>query len=70
MNAAAQASRPDLRHALQGAGWTALISFGLFLPLIGFVTYQDVNNQIALDTRFGLLGIFVSTMTLDRKSVV
>jgi len=66
MNAAAQASRPDLRHALQGAGWTALISFGLFLPLIGFVTYQDVNNQIALDTRFGLLGIFVSTMTLGR----
>jgi branched-chain amino acid transport system permease protein len=66
MSADEQASGPDLPHALRDARWTALISFGLFLPLIGFVTYQDVNNQIALDTRFGLLATFVGVMTLGR----
>jgi branched-chain amino acid transport system permease protein len=30
------------------------------------VTYQDVSNQIALDTRFGLLAAFVAIMTLGR----
>jgi branched-chain amino acid transport system permease protein len=66
MSADGQASRPDLPRALRDAGWTALITFGLFLPLIGFVTYQDVNNQIALDTRFGLLAAFVAIMTVGR----
>src|SRR5579862_2878828 len=66
MSAAAQASRPDLLRALRDAGWTAIITFGLFLPLIGFVTYQDVNNQIALDTRFGLLAGFVAVVTIGR----
>src|ERR1700757_4181318 len=66
MSAEAPASRPYLVRALREAGWTALVAFGLFLPLIGFVTYQDVSNQIALGTRWGLLAAFVGVVTLGR----
>jgi branched-chain amino acid transport system permease protein len=66
MSALAPISRVDLARALREAGWTSVITFGLFLPLIGFVTYQDVNNQIALDTRWGLLAAFVAIITLGR----
>jgi len=66
MSADVPASRPDLPRVLREAGWTALIAFGLFLPLIGFVTYQDQSNQIALGTRWGLLAAFVAVITLGR----
>jgi branched-chain amino acid transport system permease protein len=60
MRAPAQPARDGLVSALRDAGWTALLAFGLFLPLIGFVTYQDINNQLALGTRWGLLAAFVA----------
>ena len=47
-------------RALRDAGWTALLAFGLFLPLIGFVTVQNMDRQLVLDTRFGLLAAFVA----------
>ena len=66
MSAAGEASRSEVLPALRDAAWTALLAFGLFLPLIGFVTYQDVSNQIALGTRWGLLAAFVAVITLGR----
>jgi branched-chain amino acid transport system permease protein len=66
MRAPDQAARDGLAPALRDAAWTALLAFGLFLPLIGFVTYQDINNQLALGTRFGLLAIFVAIAATGR----
>jgi branched-chain amino acid transport system permease protein len=59
MRASAQISRDGLVPALRDAGWTALVAFGLFLPLIGFVTYEDINNELVLGTRWALLAVFV-----------
>jgi branched-chain amino acid transport system permease protein len=66
MDVDARAPRLDVARALRDAGWAALLAFGLFLPLIGFITYQDVNNELALGTRWGLLAIFVAVIALGR----
>jgi branched-chain amino acid transport system permease protein len=59
-------SRIDVVRALREAAWTALIAFGLFLPLVGFVTIQNLNNALILETRFGLLATFVALAALGR----
>jgi branched-chain amino acid transport system permease protein len=41
--------------ALRDAGLTALVAFGVFLPLIGFHAIQNMRNELVLDTRFPLL---------------
>jgi branched-chain amino acid transport system permease protein len=50
----------DVLAALKRAGFTALIALGLFLPLIGFKTTQDIHNELVLQSRFPLLLIFVA----------
>ena len=52
-------TRNDLAHALKDAGASALIAFGLFLPLIGFHAVQDIRNELVLETRWPLLAAFV-----------
>ncbi len=49
----------DLPRALKQAGIAGLIAFGMFLPLIGFSTIQTMSNELALETRPGLLGTLV-----------
>ncbi|HWF97536.1 MAG TPA: high-affinity branched-chain amino acid ABC transporter permease LivM [Xanthobacteraceae bacterium] len=66
MSAATQISRVDLVRALRDAGWTALLAFGLFLPLIGFVTAENMDRQLVLDTRFSLLATFVAIVAGGR----
>ena len=66
MSAATQISRLEIVRALRDAAWTALIAFGLFLPLIGFVTVLDMDQQLVLDTRFRLLAVFVAIVALGR----
>jgi branched-chain amino acid transport system permease protein len=44
-------STSALRHSLR----TALIAFGLFLPLIGFQTITNINDVLVLTTRWPLL---------------
>jgi branched-chain amino acid transport system permease protein len=66
MGAGAQISRVDVVRALRDAGWTALLAFGLFLPLIGFVTVPNLDRQLVLDTRFGLLAAFVALVAGGR----
>jgi branched-chain amino acid transport system permease protein len=46
---------PLLIRALRETALTALVAFGLFLPLIGFNTVQNIRNELVLETRFGLL---------------
>ena len=55
MQGGAQDKRVDVARALRDAGVTALLAFGLFLPLIGFQTVTDINNVLILATRWPLL---------------
>jgi branched-chain amino acid transport system permease protein len=55
MPAAPQTRSVDAPRALREAGITALIAFGLFLPLVGFQTVTDIHNVLILQTRFPLL---------------
>jgi branched-chain amino acid transport system permease protein len=60
--ATAPASRVDIVGALRSAVVAGLIAFGLFLPLIGFQTVQNINNQLVLETRWPLLFTLVATV--------
>src|SRR4051795_7213198 len=60
------ASRVDLVRALREAAITALIAFGMFLPLIGFNTVQNIHNELILETRWPLLGILVAIIAGGR----
>ena len=59
-------TRGHLAHALKDAGASALIAFGLFLPLIGFRTVQDIRNELTLETRWPLLFGFVAIVAAGR----
>jgi branched-chain amino acid transport system permease protein len=62
-NSAMPVARVDVARALKDAGVTALISFALFLPLIGFKTVQNMRNELELETRFPLLISIVAIIT-------
>ena len=55
MQGGAQSERVDLPRALRDAGVTALLAFGLFLPLIGLQTVTDFRNDLILQTRWPIL---------------
>jgi branched-chain amino acid transport system permease protein len=61
--AAPTARRVDVPRALKDAALTALISFALLLPLIGFKTVQNMRNELELETRFPLLLAIVAVIT-------
>ncbi len=54
MDAGARGERVDLTGALRDAAATALVAFGLFLPLIAFRTDVDGGNNLILRTRWPL----------------
>jgi branched-chain amino acid transport system permease protein len=56
----AGAVKVDVAGAVKGAAIAALLAFGLFLPLIGFKTEQDMRNELVLETRWPLLFTFVA----------
>src|SRR4029434_1327736 len=58
----ADAARPSLLRALRETALTALLAFGLFLPLIGFNTVQNIRNELVLETRWPLLFTFVAIL--------
>ena len=60
------APRVDVARALKDAALTALVSFALFLPLIGFKTVQNMRNELELETRFPLLLSIVAVITAAR----
>jgi branched-chain amino acid transport system permease protein len=60
MQAGAQSGRVDVVGALRDCGFTGLIAFGLFLPLIGFQTAVDGRNALILSTRWPLLFAIVA----------
>ena len=60
MTGGAQHGRVDFAGALRHAARTALIAFGLLLPLIGFQTVTDINDVLTLRTRLPLLLTFAA----------
>jgi branched-chain amino acid transport system permease protein len=66
MASGAPAKRVDTARALRDAGVTALLAFGLFLPLVGFQTVTDVRNDLILITRWPLLFAVVAIVGVGR----
>jgi branched-chain amino acid transport system permease protein len=64
--AVSRTPRIDVVAALKSAAITALVSFVLFLPLIGFKTVQNMRNELELETRFPLLLTMVALITAAR----
>jgi branched-chain amino acid transport system permease protein len=62
----AQSGRVDVVGALRDAGRTGLIAFGLFLPLIGFLTAVNGSNELILTTRWPLLFALVAAIAACR----
>jgi len=58
--------RPDVLAALRDAALTALIALGVFLPLIGFKTDVNGENQLILTTRWPLLFAIVAAVCVGR----
>ena len=58
--------RVDMARALRDAGFTALLAFGLFLPLIGFQTVTNIRNDLILTTRWPLLFAIVAVVGAGR----
>ena len=56
----------DVVRALKDTAVTALIAFGLFLPLIGFNTVLNIHNELILETRWPLLAIIVGVIAAGR----
>jgi branched-chain amino acid transport system permease protein len=63
-----EASAPavDVVRALRQTAITALVAFGLLLPLIGFNTVQNIHNEIVLETRWPLLAAMVAIIAAGR----
>jgi branched-chain amino acid transport system permease protein len=59
-------SRLDFLGALKQAAIAGLLALGLFLPLIGFVTVQNIRNELVLETRWSLLAAFVGIIAAGR----
>jgi branched-chain amino acid transport system permease protein len=58
--------RTRLGEALRDSGLTALVAFGVFLPLVGFQTVTDISNVLILTTRWPLLFALVGTIAALR----
>jgi branched-chain amino acid transport system permease protein len=66
MQTGAQSGRVDAVGALRDSGFTGLIAFGLFLPLIGFQTAVDGRNALILTSRWPLLLALVAVTAAGR----
>jgi branched-chain amino acid transport system permease protein len=66
MGAGATGEQANVLAALSDASRTAVIAFVLLLPLIGFETVTNINNQLTLTTRFPLLAAFVAIAGVGR----
>src|ERR1043165_5662524 len=62
----ASEARIDVVAAAKDAGITAVLCFFLLLPLIGFKTFQNIHNEVALQTRWPLLLTFVAIAGVGR----
>jgi branched-chain amino acid transport system permease protein len=66
MAGGAQHRRVYFPDALRHAARTALIAFGVLLPLVGFETVTDISNVLTLRTRWPLLLTVVAVVFVCR----
>jgi branched-chain amino acid transport system permease protein len=66
VEASPPAARVDIVRALRDAALAGLIAFGLFLPLIGFKTVQNIHNELIIETRWPLLAVLVAIIAGGR----
>jgi len=66
MTVGAPDKRVPLVGALRDAGFTALLTFGLLLPLVGFQTYTDFHNNLVVAWRGRLLFSMVAVVAVGR----
>jgi branched-chain amino acid transport system permease protein len=66
MASQASSEPSKLTQALRDAGLTALLAFGLFLPLIGFKAEQNIRNELILTTRWPLFFAIVGVVGFGR----
>jgi len=59
-------NRLRVGRAFREAATSALLAFGLLLPLIGFNTVQNIHNELILETRWPLLAILVAIIAAGR----
>jgi branched-chain amino acid transport system permease protein len=56
MSAAQEQDAPQVAtnylKALKEAGFAALVTFGLCIPIVAFITRQDISNKLVLDPRW------------------
>lgn len=55
-----------VRKGFTDAFWTALISFGMFVLYIGLKTEQNMDNQLVIVQRWGVLASFVAIAAVGR----
>jgi branched-chain amino acid transport system permease protein len=58
--------RVNIARALREGALAGLVAFGLFLPLIGFKTVQNIRNELVLETRWPLLAAMVAIIAGGR----
>ena len=62
----ATTARNGLGRAVEDAIVTGVLTFFLLLPLIGFKTVQNIHNELALETRWTMLFVFVAIAVAGR----
>ena len=65
-DAPADSSRINVARVLKDAALAGLLAFGIFLPLIGFKTVQNMRNELELETRWPLLLSFIAIVVTGR----
>ncbi|ANM11902.1 MULTISPECIES: high-affinity branched-chain amino acid ABC transporter permease LivM [unclassified Rhizobium] len=67
------AGKPDaglVRKGLTEALFAAVLSFGMFVLYVGLKTDQNINNELIIVQRWGLLAIFVAVAAIGRFVMV
>jgi len=64
LHASAPKQGVNVVRAVRDAVIAGLVACGILLPLVGFETVQNMRNELALETRPVLLGVFVALVML------
>ena len=61
-----QSEPVDLRKAAKDALLAGLVAFGLFAPIVGLVTVQNMSNRLVLETRWPVVAAMVAIVVVGR----
>ena len=69
-NSAGKSDAGLVRKGLTEALFAAILSLGMFVLYVGLKTDQNINNELIIVQRWGLLAIFVAVAAIGRFAVV